>query len=124
MPALWHLHEHGFLPGSVAHLSAGPGATIRLADMLAICSEIYDCAPPKLVPLAEFDRFLQRRLGGLTGRLMEALGLFLPHLGRDQSFLNTKTLARLLLPPPPVESFLPAILRYCRAGEPVLAGGK
>ena len=123
VPALWHLHAHGFVPGSVAHLSAGPGATIRLADMLALCSEIYECAPPKLVPLAEFDRFLKRRLGGLTGRLMEALGLFLPHLGRDQSFLNAATLARLPGPPPPVESFLPAIVRYCRVGEPVLAEG-
>ncbi len=121
VPALWHLHAHGFVPGSVAHLAAGPGATIRLADMLALCSEIYECPPPELVPLAEFDRFLKRRLGGLTGRLMKALGLFLPHLGRDQSFLNAATLARLPVPPPAVESFLPAIVRYCRVGEPVLA---
>lgn len=122
VPSLWHLHERGFLPGSIGHLSAGPGATIRLADMLAVCAEIYDCAPPELVPLAEFDRFMKRRLGGLTGRLLEALGLFLPHLGRDQSFLNETTLRRLPAPPPTVESFLPAIIRYCRVGEPVLAG--
>ncbi|MBY0508332.1 MAG: SDR family oxidoreductase [Bryobacteraceae bacterium] len=121
VPALWHLHQHGFVPGSVAHLSAGPGAAIRLGDMMSLCAEIFDCPPPELVPLPEFDRFLKRRLGGLTGRLMEALGLFLPHLGRDQSFLNADTLARLPQPPPSVESFLPSIVHYCRVGEPVLA---
>jgi nucleoside-diphosphate-sugar epimerase len=121
VPALWHLHEHGFAPGSIAHLSAGPGGTMRLADMLALCSDVFDCAPPELVPLAEFDRFLKGRLGGLTARLFEALGLFLPHLGRNQSFLNAATLARIPAPPPAVESFLPAIVRYCRVGEQVLA---
>ncbi len=118
VPALWHLHEYGFVAGSVAHLCAGPGAAIRLADLFTLCSEVYDCAPPKLVPLAEFERFTKR---GLAARLMEALGLFLPHLGRDQSFLNSATLARIPAPPPAVESFLPAILRYCREGEQVLA---
>jgi long-chain acyl-CoA synthetase len=121
VPSLWHLHRHAFVPGSIAHLCAGPGAAIRLADMLALCAEIYDCAPPELVPLAEFERFTKRRLGGLTGRLLEALGLFLPHLGRDQRFLNAETLSRIPVPPPTVESFLPAIVRYCRVGEQVLA---
>ncbi len=121
VPSLWHLHQHAFSSGSIAHLSAGPQAAIRLADMMALCSEIYDCPAPELVPLAEFDRFLKSRLGGLTGRLMEALGLFLPHLGRDQSFLNAETLRRIPAPPPRVESFLPAIVRYCHVGEQVLA---
>ena len=120
VPALWHLHQRTFASGSVAHLSAGPGAAIRLADLFAICAEVYECPPPKLVPLAEFDRFMNSRLGGLTGRLMEALGLFLPHLGRDQSFLNAQTLSRITAPPPTVESFLPAIVRYCHVGEPEL----
>ena len=118
VPALWHLHQHTFVAGSVAHLSAGPGAAIRLADLFAICAEVYGCPPPKLLPLAEFDCFLHSRLGGL---LMEALGLFLPHLGRDQSFLNAQTLLRIPVPPPSVDSFLPAIVRYCHAGEPELA---
>ena len=121
VPALWHLHQHTFASGSVAHLSAGPGAAIRLADLFAICAEVYGCPPPKLLPLAEFDRFMNSRLGGLAGRLMEALGLFLPHLGRDQSFLNAQTLLRIPVPPPTVDSFLPAIVRYCHAGEPELA---
>ena len=114
VPSLWHLHQKTFAAGSVAHLSAGPGAAIRLADLFAICAEVYECPPPKLIPLAEFDRFMHSRLGGL---LMAALGLFLPHLGRDQSFLNAQTLARIAAPPPTVESFLPAIVRYCHVGE-------
>ncbi len=120
-PSLWHLHEHAFVPGSIAHLCAGPGASMRLADMLSLCSEVFDCKAPELVPLAEFDRFMKGRLGGLTARLFEALGLFLPHLGRDQTFLNADTLARIPAPPPSMESFLPAIVRYCRVGEQVLA---
>ncbi len=120
--ALWHLHEYGFAPGSIAHLSAGPGAAMQLGEMLRLCSEVYECAAPELVPLDEFDRFMKRRLGGLTGRLMEALGLFLPHLGRDQRFLNHHTLSRIPVPPPRVDSFLPGVVRYCRVGEPVLAG--
>ncbi len=120
VPALWHLHAQAFMPGSIAHLCAGPGASMRLADMMALCARVFECQPPDLVPLAEFDRFMNRRSGGLTGRLMDALGLFLPHLGRDQSFLNGETLGRIPLPPPTVESFLPAIVRYCRVGEPAL----
>jgi len=119
VPALWHLHENGFVPGSIAHLCAGPRASIRLGDMLALCAEVYDCAAPELVTLAEFDRFTKRRLGPLSliGRLMEQLGLFLPHLGREQIFLNSETLMRIPVPPPMVESFLPAIIRYCAFGE-------
>ncbi len=118
VPALWHLHEHGFVAGSVAHLCAGPQASIRLGDMLRLCAEVYDCVAPELVTLAEFDRFTKHRKGvpGLIGRLMEQLGLFLPHLGRKQNFLNSKTLMRIPVPPPRVESFLPALLQYCAVG--------
>ena len=121
VPALWHLHEHGFMPGSIAHLCAGPGAAWRLGEMMALCSEIYDCAPLELVPLAEFERYTRHCPGGLAGRMIAALGFFLPHLARHQSFLNSDTLRRIPLPPPSVESFLPAIVRYCREGEPALA---
>lgn len=119
VPALWHLHEHAFAPGSIAHLCAGSRAALRLSDMLALCAKVYERPAPKLVPLAEFDHFARRRLGPLTGRLMETLGLFLPHLGREQRFLNSETLRRIPTPPPMVESFLPAIVRHCAFGEQV-----
>ena len=116
VPALWHLHKHAFVPGSVANLCAGPGAAVRLADMLALCVKVYGCPAPELVPLADFERYTKRCLGPLFNRLMKALGLFLPHLGRDQRFLNAETLDRIPVPPPLVECFLPAIVRYCALG--------
>jgi len=130
VPALWHLHEHAFVPGSTANLCAGPQASIRLGDMLAMCAEVYRCRAPEMVPLAEFERFIKRRLGPLSpliGRLMGSLGLFLPHLGRKQIFLNSETLTRIPAPPPLVADFLPAIVRYCASGEtgervPVVGG--
>jgi nucleoside-diphosphate-sugar epimerase len=121
VPALWHLHQYAFVAGSIAHLCAGPGAALRLGDMLELCAKVYDCRPPELVPLAEFDRFMKRRLGPLARQLTEALKLFLPHLSRNRSFINSETLARIPSPPPMVESFLPAIMRYCCLGDQVRA---
>jgi nucleoside-diphosphate-sugar epimerase len=124
VPALWHLHENAFRPGSIANLSAGPGASIRLADMLAVCSEVYDCPAPRMVSLEEFELYTQRHLGPLINRLMKALGLFLPHLGRRQTFLNAHALSRIPTPPPLVEDFLPAIVRYCALGGQLGAAAK
>jgi len=124
VPALWHLHENAFCPGSIANLSAGPGASIRLADMLAMCAEIYGCPAPDLVPLDEFERYTESHPGPLIGRLMRALGLFLPHLGRRQTFLNARTLTRIPEPPPQVKNFLPAIVRYCASGGHMVTAAK
>ena len=124
VPALWHLHENAFCPGSIANLSAGPGASIRLADMLAMCAEIYGCPAPDLVPLDEFERYTESHPGPLIGRLMRALGLFLPHLGRQQTFLNALTLRRIPEPPPRVVNFLPEIVKYCASGGQMASAAK
>ena len=113
--SLWHLHEQAFQAGSIAHLCAGPGAALPLGEMLELCARIYGYPAPKLAAPAEFERL--RNLN--TDRTMEILGLFLPHLGHYQNFLNAKTLARIPAAPPAVHSFLPGILRYCALGAMV-----
>jgi nucleoside-diphosphate-sugar epimerase len=127
--ALAYLFENRFVPGRVYQLCAGPDASLTVSQMIDLTVDLMESHPacrrngrirlPKLVTLAEYQRFVEqtRRSGDvLLNELLRVLGYFLPHLGLFQAFENRNTAAALQgsgLALSPIRSYYDKVVRYC-----------
>lgn len=98
--AIAWLFEHRFEPGSIRNISAGPGDTLRMSDLLRMAFDSLGEGgrPPELVSAEEFNRYARIRMDRGDARfsqLMHALRFFLPYFSSCQRFENTATLDHL-----------------------------
>lgn len=117
--ALDYLFEHRFEPGRIFHVCAGPRAALPVRKLVDITFRRFGMRPPRLVSLAEYERFASaRRMSsdGVVSGMLCVLDRFLPHLALCQSFHNARTAADLNtagLPVPDIDSYYGQVVDYC-----------
>ena len=117
--ALDHLFENCFEAGRIYHVCAGPSGSLPVRTLIDLSFRKFAMRPPRLVSMAEFERFAaERRVGriGVVGEMLRVLDQFLPHLALYQSFENGRTgadLQRAGLCMPTIESYYEKIIDYC-----------
>lgn len=127
--ALAHLFENRFVAGRIYQLCAGPEASLTVREMLDLTAELFESHPagrrwlpiriPRLVSLAEYEKYVERRRRGgdrLVNELLRVLGYFLPHLGLVQNFDNRRVrdgLAGSGIELPPIRTYYGKVVQYC-----------
>ena len=117
--ALDHLFENCFEAGRIYHVCAGPAGALPVRTLVDLSFRKFAMRPPRLVSLAEFERFAaeaETRRNGVVGEMLRVLHLFLPHLALCQSFDNGRThadLERAGIRMPAIESYYEKIIDYC-----------
>lgn len=129
IPALAHVVRTGFQAGAVYHICAGPDRSLGVSEMIDLTVRAYESHPdgrrwlpirvPRLVSVAEFEAYVERRRGEpdrLFNELLRVLSYFVPHLGLYQAFENRKTLGVLqaadLGAPPPIRSYYEKVVHH------------
>ena len=97
IPALAHLFDASFTAGSVVQLCAGRDASLTVREVVDLTRRVFERHPlgrrwhpirvPDFVPLAEFERYVERHRhtkDRLFGELLRILGYFLP-ASRDRA---------------------------------------
>lgn len=117
--ALDCLFKQRWKAGRIYHVCAGPLGSLPVRSLVDIAFQRFGIRPPRLVSMAEFERFAASRRGsadGVVSEMLRVLEQFLPHLALYQSFQNDGTMADLAgagLPVPRIESYYSRILDYC-----------
>jgi nucleoside-diphosphate-sugar epimerase len=124
--ALSWLFDFRFSPGSIRHLCAGPGGSLRfdeLADVVSATMEHHPSYPagrsvriPRLVPIAEFNTFIRESNDRALRRLAIFLGPHVNLMAIRQEYLNEHAQAELEgsgLALPEARTFLAKTLDYC-----------
>jgi thioester reductase-like protein len=93
------LYDERFTAGSIRHVCAGPDASMRLADAVDLICDVVERHPtnvtgrpmraPRMVSVAEYNRYLAQCEDGVMKHTAEALGRHVRLLGIRQSHLNT-----------------------------------
>ena len=113
--ALDHLFEHCFEAERIYHVCAGTAGALPVRRLVDLTFRKFAMRPPRLVSVAEFERFAAGR-GGIIDEMLRVLEQFLPHLALYQSFQNARTRADLEaagIRMPAIESYYEKIVDYC-----------
>ena len=123
---LVHLFSNRFAAGSIRHLCAGPDISMCLAEAMERVCGVMESHPsnrigrriqiPRLVSLAEYNRFLASDRNSEAARLADVIGHDVRLLGIRQVHLNTRTASDLdgsgIAPPDP-RKCLENATRFC-----------
>src|SRR5262249_16060314 len=106
--ALSFLFEHSFVPGEVLQICAGPGGSPTLAHARELTLELFERHPlvqkwlpikvPEFVSLPVYEEYVQKSLqsdDNLLIELLKVLNYFLPQMGINQCFDNSRVLQKL-----------------------------
>lgn len=113
--ALDHLFEHCFEAARIYHVCAGSAGALPVRRLVDLSFRKFAMRPPRLVTMAEFERFAAGR-GGIINEMLRVLEQFLPHLALYQSFENARTRADLegaSIGMPAIENYYEKIIDYC-----------
>ena len=117
--ALEHMLNNCFEAGRIYHVCAGSPGCLPVRNLIDRTFQKFAMRPPRLVNMAEFERFARERRGGghgVVGEMVRVLDQFLPHLALYQSFENGRTLGdleRAGIRMPAIESYYEKIIDYC-----------
>jgi nucleoside-diphosphate-sugar epimerase len=120
------LFDFRFSPGSVRHLCAGAPGSLRFAEVAEVVCATMERHPsypagrsvriPKLVPIADFDKFIAESTDQALRRVVSFLGPHVRLMGIRQEYRNEKAQAELEgsgLALPEARAFLAKTLDYC-----------
>jgi nucleoside-diphosphate-sugar epimerase len=126
--AIAHRFGARFAAGSIAQICAGASASLSVRELVDLTARAYrrhprrrewpDIRIPELVPLDEFEAYVERnrRAGDrLFAELLRVLCLFLPHLAIPQAFDNRvamEGLAESGIDLPPIRGYYERIVEY------------
>ncbi len=115
------LYESNFIPGQVHQICAGAERSMTVRQVIDRTVAIFNGHPkarrwlplrvPELIPTADFERFIERRLtehdDPLLRELLRVTSFFLPHLAIRQEFDHDRFSA------PPIAEVYDKVVAYC-----------
>jgi nucleoside-diphosphate-sugar epimerase len=105
-----------FVPGSVHQICTGAEGSMTVREVVdRAVAIVQPKRVPELVPLDEYERFIERRLAArddpLLRELVRVTNLFLPHLAIRQLFDNDS--CRAVMPPSDIRAAYDDVVRFC-----------
>ncbi|HEV2721842.1 MAG TPA: SDR family oxidoreductase, partial [Thermoanaerobaculia bacterium] len=115
--ALATMFASRFVPGSVHQFCAGAEGSMTVREVIDRAAAIVKPKRiPELVPLDEYERFVERRLDDrLFREIVRVTNLFLPHLAIRQIFDNDST--RAATPAYDIRETYDDVVRFCVSGR-------